>query len=164
MNKRIRNLTALVALMVLAAIGLCACMIREQSQSSSDPSQMTTEFGYGVVDIEDETTESNDAGDSIGNESVSNDENAEIPDSTVETTVAPTVNTTVPTVNYQPGSLTFEEYLKLSGSEQQACALTFPSIGEYITWYNTEKEKHLNDSSVEITGPIDLSEIVGKNG
>ena len=141
MNKRIRNLTALVALMVLAAIGLCACMIREQSQSSSDSAQMTTEFGYGVVDIEDETT-----------------------DSTVETTVAPTVNTTVPTVNYQPGSLTFEEYLKLSGSEQQACALTFPSIGEYITWYNTEKEKHLNDSSVEITGPIDLSEIVGKNG
>ena len=127
--------------MVLAAIGLCACMIREQSQSSSDPSQMTTEFGYGVVDIEDETT-----------------------DSTVETTVAPTVNTTVPTVNYQPGSLTFEEYLKLSGSEQQAYALTFPSIGEYITWYNTEKEKHLNDSSIEITGPIDLSEIVGKNG
>ena len=141
MNKRTRNLTALVALMVLAAIGLCACMIREQSQSSSDPSQMTTEFGYGVVDIEDETT-----------------------DSTVETTVAPTVNTTVPTVNYQPGSLTFEEYLKLSGSEQQAYALTFPSIGEYITWYNTEKEKHLNDSSIEITGPIDLSEIVGKNG
>lgn len=141
MNKRIRSLTALVALMVLAAIGLCACMIREQSQSSSDPSQMTTEFGYGVVDIEDETT-----------------------DSTVETTVAPTVNTTVPTVNYQPGSLTFEEYLKLSGSEQQAYALTFPSIGEYITWYNTEKEKHLNDSSIEITGPIDLSEIVGKNG
>lgn len=141
MNKRIRNLTALVALMVLAAIGLCACMIREQSQSSSDPSQMTTEFGYGVVDIEDETT-----------------------DSTVETTVAPTVNTTVPTVNYQPGSLTFEEYLKLSGSEQQAYALTFPSIGEYITWYNTEKEKHLNDSSIEITGPIDLSEITGKNG
>ena len=141
MNKRIRSLTALVALMVLAAIGLCACTIREQSQSSSDPSQMTTEFGYGVVDIEDETT-----------------------DSTVETTVAPTVNTTVPTVNYQPGSLTFEEYLKLSGSEQQAYALTFPSIGEYITWYNTEKEKHLNDSSIEITGPIDLSEIVGKNG
>ena len=141
MNKRIRSLTALVALMVLAAIGLCACMIREQSQSSSDPSQMTTEFGYGVVDIEDETT-----------------------DSTVETTVAPKVNTTVPTVNYQPGSLTFEEYLKLSGSEQQAYALTFPSIGEYITWYNTEKEKHLNDSSIEITGPIDLSEIVGKNG
>ena len=141
MNKRIRSLTALVALMVLAAIGLCACMIREQSQSSSDPSQMTTEFGYGVVDIEDETT-----------------------DSTVETTVAPTVNTTVPTVNYQPGSLTFEEYLKLSGSEQQACALTFPSIGEYITWYNTEKEKHLNDSSIEITGPVDLSEIAGKNG
>lgn len=141
MNKRIRSLTALVALMVLAAIGLCACMIREQSQSSSDPSQMTTEFGYGVVDIEDETT-----------------------DSTVETTVAPTVNTTVPTVNYQPGSLTFEEYLKLSGSEQQAYALTFPSIGEYITWYNTEKEKHLNDSSIEITGPIDLSEITGKNG
>lgn len=141
MNKRIRDLTALVALMVLAAIGLCACMIREQSQSSSDSAQMTTEFGYGVVDIEDETT-----------------------DSTVETTVAPTVNTTVPTVNYQPGSLTFEEYLKLSGSEQQAYALTFPSIGEYITWYNTEKEKHLNDSSIEITGPIDLSEIVGKNG
>ena len=141
MNKRIRSLTALVVLVVLAAIGLCACMIREQSQSSSDPSQMTTEFGYGVVDIEDETT-----------------------DSTVETTVAPTVNTTVPTVNYQPGSLTFEEYLKLSGSEQQAYALTFPSIGEYITWYNTEKEKHLNDSSIEITGPIDLSEIVGKNG
>ena len=151
MNKRTRNLTALVALMVLAVIGLCACMIREQSQSSSDSAQMTTEFGYGVVDIEDETTESND-------------ENAEIPDSTVETTVAPTVNTTVPTVNYQPGSLTFEEYLKLSGSEQQAYALTFPSIGEYITWYNTEKEKHLNDSSIEITGPIDLSEIVGKNG
>jgi hypothetical protein len=70
----------------------------------------------------------------------------------------------VPTVSYQPGSLTFEEYLKLSGSEQQAYALTFPSIGEYITWYNTEKEKHLNDSSIEITGPIDLSEITGKDG
>ena len=51
----------------------------------------------------------------------------------------------------------------LSSDEQQAYADSFSTISDYITWFNSEKAKYDNSQAIEITGPIDLGDLVGKN-
>ena len=144
MNKRTRDLVVLIMLMSISIVGLCACMTDRIVEG--DPSATTMDPGYGVatsfptIDTIDESTES------------------------IHTTTATTPTTGQQTTSPAPGSLSYEEYLKLSTDEQRAYALTFSSVNDYTAWFNAEKEKYENDQVIEITGPVDLGEIAGKNG
>lgn len=57
--------------------------------------------------------------------------------------------------------LTFEEYLALSSAEQQAYFESFPSIQEYIAWYNAaQKEYEDSQNKVEVSGDVNIGDFV----
>lgn len=157
MNKRIRQLCFIITIMLTAIILLCACMGKDHAPPSEETITITEDMGYGVVDLEDETTQPVTDEKNATEEDSKDSAGSLLPPGT-EATEA-TTTATEPTVSYKPGSLTFDEYLKLSGSEQQAYALSFSTIGDYITWFNTEKEKYENNQAIEITGPVDLNDL-----
>lgn len=159
MNKRTRDLVVLIMLMSISIVVLCACMTDRIVEG--DPSATTMDPGYGVatsfptIDTIDESTE-----DKVFPTEQENSNTTE----SIHTTTATTPTTGQQTTSPAPGSLSYEEFLKLSTDEQRAYALTFSSVNDYTAWFNAEKEKYENDQVIEITGPVDLGEIAGKNG
>lgn len=159
MNNRYRNLTILIALMMIPVICLCACMAQDKPEETESIIPPTTNPGYGIADVEDDT------------EPWAETPVTTQPQDSEETTLPTTATNPTqsvadeekPTVDYKPGSVGYEEFLKLSHDEQQAYASSFPSISDYIAWFNAEKAKHDNSEVIEITGPIDLGELTGKN-
>lgn len=60
-----------------------------------------------------------------------------------------------------PADLTYEEYLAMSPSEQQAHYEQFPSLDAYIAWHNAAlAEYEENQSSIEVTGGIDIGDFM----
>ena len=158
MNNRMRSLVILILLMSIMIVGLCACMVNKRIES--DSSTTTMDSGYGVEDtfpMQDAVVENTEET-VLPTEQKNNDENDPV-HTTTATTPSAGESPSTPAV----GSLTYEEYIKLPADKQQAYALTFPSVNDYIVWFNSEKEKYENDQVIEITGPIDLGEIAGKN-
>lgn len=164
MNKRVRNLVIMIAMMLLAVVVLCAC-IAEQSPATEDI-VATTSPGYGVDTWDDtEATVENDSSETVETSGQESEDTSETSNPTTEPTSAiattPTAgsSTTVP----EPGSLSYEQFMNMSASDQQAYALAFPSVGDYVTWFNAEKEKYESENEnknvIEITGPIDLGEL-----
>ena len=181
MNKRNRNLIALLTVMLLLVIGLCACMTGGSSGETNAPTPSTTQPAYGVDEWEDadeteETGSSEPASQTQGTEEPSQTTQpaqSETTEATAATTPtettpasAPTEGTTQPTTSqstYTPGSLSYSEYMELTAEQQQQYALSFSSVTDYINWFNAEKEKFENDQVIEITGPVDLGGLSGNN-
>lgn len=166
MNKRVRNLIILITIMLLAVVALCAC-IAEQQPATEGVGTTTTSPGYGVAGWDDteETAENDSDITSVPTEQGS-EAATEASVSTVDTT--PGTNATTPatgddTTTPAAGSLDYEQFMNLSASAQQAYALAFPSVEEYIIWFNAEKAKYNdengNNDVIEVTGPIDLGEL-----
>ena len=166
MHKRNRNLIAMLSVMLLLVVALCACMAQEELKETETAMPSTTNAGFGVdewenaVDGETENVELSQP---------TQPESAEDPSqSTQETTTAtnPTEGeqTTSPTMPYSPGSLSYEEYMALDAQQQQLYALSFASVEDYIQWFNAAKAEYGNDEVVEITGPVDLGQIAGNAG
>ena len=60
-----------------------------------------------------------------------------------------------------PADLTYEEYLAMSSSEQQAHYEQFPNLDAYIAWHNAAlAEYEENQSSIEVTGGIDIGDFM----
>lgn len=65
------------------------------------------------------------------------------------------------------GTVTYEEYISMSGSEQQKYFESFESPEAFFAWYNDAKAKYeAENPSIEIGGDeeIDLGDIIGGNG
>ena len=64
------------------------------------------------------------------------------------------------------GEVTYEEYIAMSGEEQQKYMNSFSSIEAFFEWYNAAKAKYdAEHPSIEIgDGEIDLGDIIGGNG
>lgn len=148
MDRRKKTLTILIALMLAAVVGLCACMTQGIT-NEIEPLQTTSDKGYGIDDWNDsEQTNETNFGDVPAQTEQAGEESAEA-----------TSSATTPA----PGSLNYQDYMNLSTSEQEAYAESFSSIGDYVMWFNTEKEKYDNENGnkdvIEVTGPIDLGEL-----
>lgn len=62
------------------------------------------------------------------------------------------------------GSLSYEEYIAMSGEEQQKYFESFESVEAFFEWYNAAKAKYDEENeSIEIggDGSIDLGDIIG---
>jgi cytoskeletal protein RodZ len=70
--------------------------------------------------------------------------------------------TTQPQVGSRdPADLTYEEYLAMSPSEQQAHYEQFPSLEAYIAWHNAAlAEYEKNQESIEVTGGFDIGDFM----
>lgn len=61
----------------------------------------------------------------------------------------------------EPVVLTYEEYMALSPAEQQAYYESFPTLEDYIAWYNAAyAEYEENQDAVIATGPIDIGDYI----
>lgn len=70
------------------------------------------------------------------------------------------VETTAPTLK-DPAELSYEEYLAMTPAEQQAHYERFASLEAYIAWHNAAlAEYEENQTSVEVTGPIDIGDFI----
>lgn len=83
----------------------------------------------------------------------------------VQNTEPPVQNTEPPattqpqTGGYDPADLSYEDYLAMSPTEQQAHYEQFPSLEAYIAWHNAAlAEYEENQGSIEVTGPIDIGD------
>lgn len=78
-----------------------------------------------------------------------------------------TANTDNPSTPIEPGpdtSLTYEEYMAMTATQQQAYFESFASIDDYFTWYNDAKKAYEDaQDRVEIDGEIDIGDIIGGN-
>ena len=171
MNKRNRNLIALLSVMLLMVSCLCACMVKEKPKETENAVPSTT-TGFGVDEWENDPTTATDEGSGIQQptqESVIDDPTQTTEtEITSETTAAttptdgsqPTESTqnTTPQSPYAPGSLSYEEYMALSAEDQSLYALAFSSVEEYIKWFNTVKAESNSDDVIEITGPVNLED------
>ena len=63
------------------------------------------------------------------------------------------------------GEVTYEEYIAMSGTEQQKYLESFESIEAFFEWYNAAKEKYDKENpSIEIgDGSINMEDIIGGN-
>lgn len=61
------------------------------------------------------------------------------------------------------GEVTYEEYIAMSGAEQQKYLESFDSIEAFFAWYNAAKEKYDKENpSIEIgDGSINMEDIIG---
>lgn len=67
----------------------------------------------------------------------------------------------------QDGEITYEEYMAMSGKDQEAYMKSFESIAAFFDWFNAVKDKYEKENpSIEIgDGPIDMNDIInGGNG
>ena len=159
MHKRDRNLIILIALMMIPVICLCACMTQDKPEETENVTPSTTDSGYGIVDFEENTAPQDDEITVTQPE-----DDGEATEATTATKPAQSAGAEQkPSAGYKPGSVSYEDFLKLSSDEQQAYADSFSTISDYITWFNSEKAKYDNSQAIEITGPIDLGDLVGKN-
>ena len=70
------------------------------------------------------------------------------------------METTAPTLK-DPAELSYEEYLAMTPAEQQAHYERFASLEAYIAWHNAAlAEYEENQTSVEVTGPIDIGDFI----
>lgn len=133
-----------------------------QSQTTAVP---TTEYpGYGQVTFPDEPetdTTSPTVEDPV-KESQPSDPVETVPEGTNPGQTTPTdpSQSTEP-VEDMPVQLRFEEYLAMTGEEQYAYAQTFPSMMDYVNWYNAARAEYDQNEAIEITGPVDLDDLGG---
>lgn len=60
------------------------------------------------------------------------------------------------------GSLSYEEYIAMSGEEQQKYFESFESVEAFFEWYNAAKaEYEANREEIEVDGEIDLGDYIG---
>ena len=163
MNKRNRNLIAMLCVMLLLVIALCACMTKDKQKDeptavpSTTPA--TTDPGYGVDNWEDISGTEGGS----GNQQPTQNETIEEPSQSTQPAETDSTQATTAPNPYTPGSLSYEEYLALDGEQQQLYALSFDSVEAYVNWYNSALEEYENGEVIEITGPVDLGGIAGNS-
>ena len=72
----------------------------------------------------------------------------------------------VPTTPTGPDlSLTYEEYLAMTGSQQQAYYNTFESVRAFVEWFDAAKAEYKKQNqAIEVTGSsINLEDYINKN-
>ncbi len=130
-----------------------------QSQATDAP---TTEYpGYGQVTFPDVPDTSPTVEDPV-KESQPSDPVETIPEemNPGQTTPTSPSQSTKP-LETVPVQLRFEEYLAMTGEEQYAYAQTFPSMMDYVNWYNAARAEYDQNEAIEITGPVDLDDLGG---
>lgn len=154
MNKRNRNFIAMLCVMLLLVIALCACMTKDQQNAAENTAPATTDPGYGVDNWEDISG----TGGNGDNQQPTQNETIEEPSQSTQPAETDSTQATTASNPYTPGSLSYEEYLALDGEQQQLYALSFDSVEDYISWYNDALAEYENSEVVEITGPVDLED------
>jgi len=69
--------------------------------------------------------------------------------------------------NDKPDSLSYEEYMAMSPTEQQAYFQSFSNPADFFTWHNNAKAEYdanKNDIEIGAGGSIDLGDIINGNG
>lgn len=181
MNKNWKKLLCAV----IAVLTLCGC--RSGGGETTAPSEsalpettaptVTLPEGEGVEDW-DEPLETDPAQTTVPVETTQPTEepDGETPESTENPTEpAPTTPQTQPTAPSEPqqtnppqsggsdpADLTYEEYLAMTPEQQQAHYEQFPSLEAYIAWHNAAlKEYEDSQTSIEVTGGIDIGDFMG---
>lgn len=74
-------------------------------------------------------------------------------------TSTPTTPSSVPSIE----ETTYEDYTKMSGSEQLAFIQSFESMDAFFNWYNTAKQKYDKENAgTELNGgSVDLGDLIG---
>lgn len=68
----------------------------------------------------------------------------------------------LPPVKEPDTSMTYAEYIALSAEEQQAHFESFASVDDFFAWYNAAKKEYDDEQSrVEVSGDIDIGDIIG---
>lgn len=68
----------------------------------------------------------------------------------------------LPPVKEPDTSMTYAEYIELSAEEQQAHFESFASVDDFFAWYNAAKKEYDDEQSrVEVSGDIDIGDIIG---
>lgn len=86
-------------------------------------------------------------------------EPTQVPGTTEEETIP---QTSQPQTGDEDGApLGYEEYMAMTPAEQQAYYESFPSLEDYIAWYNAALAQYQEDQNVvEVTGPFDFGDFI----
>ncbi len=126
----------------------------ESSKPSSESSSVTNISGNG-------TSSRPSSGSSTGSSSSSSSSSGSSSASSSTSS-----STGLPSGSGPSKEITYEEYMAMSGAEQQEYMMSFSSIEAFFEWFNAAKAKYdAEHPSIEIggDGSIDLGDIIGGN-